>query len=431
MHFQRLYTIAISLIVLLLVVNQVVIQYWLKQKSMDAYVINISGKQRMLSQKLFALIQYYKNEETSQTIEKEIEISFKEWKNVHNDLLNGNKTKRINIPHHIKLELNEITPNIQFIEEYTSDIKRFKNIDTKKLNENQSVFLQKMDDVVTLLEKNSEDKLQRIIRIEFILALVTLIVIFLEIQYIFRPIISQLNNRNKKLNEQNQVLEEYAYVAAHDLRTPIQNLLNFLGLFKSSVMSRLDDTEQLYFQFVEESANRMNKTTKDLLHYSSANQVELDIFDTKNIFQTVLDDLANVIEDKKAIVELENIPNKSFVDIDLFIILIKNLISNSLKFVSKERRPHILIRSKSDKNYQYFYFQDNGIGIKKEAKDKIFKIFQRLHNYDEYQGTGIGLALCKRIVEAHGGEIWLEDEVFIGSIFAIKIPKKERLLSLK
>ena len=280
-----------------------------------------------------------------------------------------------------------------------------------------------MGDIVTLLEINSEEKLSTIVRIEFILALITLIVIFLEIQYIFRPIIGQLELKIKELDTQNQVLEEYAYIASHDLRTPIQNLLNFLGLFKTSVESKLDDTEILYLQFVEESANRMNRTTKDLLGYSVSNQVNVEISDVNKIIKKVLEDLSIRIEGKKAIIDVKDIPSKSLIDEGLFRRLLQNLISNGLKFVPEERVPNLQIWSMSDSNYQYFYVKDNGIGVAKESKERIFKIFQRLHNQEEYKGTGIGLALCKRIVEGHGGEIWLESQEGIGSTFIFKIPK--------
>ena len=419
MRFKKLYTVAISLIIILLLVNQVVIQYWLQQKSTDAHVINISGKQRMLSQKLFGLIQYYQADTSNGGIKEDIQQSFNSWLSVHNDLLNGNE-----IPNYIKLELDIITPNVKFVAELMTDINQPESLDISQLHSNQAVFLSQMDYVVSLLEKNSKEKLSTIVRIEFILAFFTLIVIFLEIQYIFRPIIRQLAFRNEELNKQNQVLEEYAYIASHDLRTPIQNLLNFLGLLKVSVESKLDDTENIYLQFIEESANRMNRTTKDLLDYSVANQISLEIVDVNNIVKEVLEDLSIQIEDKKATIDVNNIPNKSLVDEDLFRLLLQNLISNGLKFVPTERAPHLQIWSVSDKNYQYFYVKDNGIGIAKESKEKIFKIFQRLHNKEEYKGTGIGLALCKRIVEGHGGEIWLESEEGIGSSFIFKIPKE-------
>ena len=167
----------------------------------------------------------------------------------------------------------------------------------------------------------------------------------------------------------------------------------------------------------------MNRTTKDLLDYSVANQINLEVSDVNLIIKEVLEDFAMDIEEKKATIDVKSISKKSLVDEDLFRLLLQNLISNGLKFVEKGKAPHLEIWSVSDKKYQYFHIKDNGIGIAEEAKEKVFKIFKRLHNHDEYQGTGIGLALCKRIVEGHRGKIWIESKEGVGSSFIFKIPK--------
>lgn len=422
MNFKRRYLIGISLIVILLFTNQFIIQFWLQKKSVDAYIINVSGKQRMLSQKIFGLIQYYKTTRQDEGVRKNINQSFEEWNRIHSGLIEGKLTKKVKLSANVISKLNEITPNIKFIETLIKDIDAFSNIDF--LYKNQADFLVKMDNIVSLLEKESDKKLTTIIRIELVLALVTLLVVLLKIQYVFKPIIEQVRLRNKELKKKNDALEEYAYIASHDLRSPIQNLLNFLGLFKRSVVEKLDDKEKYYFKFVEDSAKRMNATTADLLNYAVANQIDAEISNINEILQDVLDDLSMQIKGKNAIIDVRNLPTEALVDRDLFRLVLQNLICNGLKFVAEDESPNIQLWSNMDKKFQYFHIKDNGIGIKKEARVQIFKLFQRLHSQEKYEGTGVGLALCKKIIEGHGGRIWLEPiKNNNGSHFVFKIPR--------
>jgi light-regulated signal transduction histidine kinase (bacteriophytochrome) len=182
-------------------------------------------------------------------------------------------------------------------------------------------------------------------------------------------------------------------------------------------------TENVYLKFIEESALRMNKTTIDLLDYSTSNKVQKKEVDIVDIIRNALDDLNAKITDNKALIIIGDLPKMINVDEILFRLLLQNLISNSIKFMKEETIPRISISSKTEKNNYIFCVSDNGIGIKKEYHEKIFKIFNRLHNRVDFEGTGIGLSLCKRIIEGHDGKIWVESEIGKGSQFYFSIPK--------
>jgi light-regulated signal transduction histidine kinase (bacteriophytochrome) len=242
-------------------------------------------------------------------------------------------------------------------------------------------------------------------------------------KFVFEPIAKHLNKQNSALQNSNKILNEYAYIVSHDLRSPIRNILSFISLLKKSIPEKLSMTENVYLKFIEESALRMNKTTIDLLDYSTSNKVQKKEVDIVDIIRNALDDLNAKITDNKALIIIGDLPKMINVDEILFRLLLQNLISNSIKFMKEETIPRISISSKTEKNNYIFCVSDNGIGIKKEYHEKIFKIFNRLHNRVDFEGTGIGLSLCKRIIEGHDGKIWVESEIGKGSQFYFSIPK--------
>lgn len=423
MNFKKRYGIALLFIVALIIFNQLIIQYSLRQKKIDAHTINISGKQRMLSQRIIGLFYDYDTYKTP-AIKEQITTSFEEWETVHYHLINGHPAENLK-PCSPKIveKLNEITSNIIYSKRLLNDIDNIQEEDFKQLRINQDAFLVKMDAIVGLLEKESDEKLRSIINIEIILAILTLFLLFLEVRYIFMPATKKLNDQNKQLRQNNQVLEEYAYIASHDLRTPIQNLINFLGLLKESIQSKIDETESYYLQFIEQSAERMSNTTNDLLSYSVASKVSKTKESITKILSNVLDDLNIEITSRSVEINISEMPDEILVDKSLFRLLLQNLIANGIKFSKKDIAPVINVSKTETRTEYIFSVQDNGIGIPKEKEKQVFKIFQKLHNQQEYKGTGIGLALCERIIQAHNGEIWVESEEGKGSVFKFKLPK--------
>ncbi len=227
------------------------------------------------------------------------------------------------------------------------------------------------------------------------------------------------------LKKKNEELAQFNYVASHDLQEPLRTITSFSDILKRKYIEQLDAEAQMYLKFISESANRMSGLIFDLLNYSKiGREYKLEKIDCKQIVDAVSRDLDYAIAKTKPIIDVGDLPiincNKTGMH-QVF----QNLIGNALKFRKPEETPKIEINV-SDNGKQYlFCVADNGIGIEPMYKERIFGIFQRLHNKDKYDGTGIGLASCKKIIEMHQGKIWVESEFGIGSKFYFSIPKNK------
>ncbi|MGE5682274.1 MAG: ATP-binding protein [Bacillota bacterium] len=226
-------------------------------------------------------------------------------------------------------------------------------------------------------------------------------------------------NLKKTLRE----LEQFTYVSSHDLQEPLRMVSAYTSMLNRRYSDLFDETARQYMDFVVDGAKRMQHLIKDLLNYSRISSKER-IFkrtDCLLILEKVIDDLSLQIQESRAKVSYENMPA---VNADPLLItqLFQNLISNALKF-SKDKAPEIHISCTERDDDYLFSVKDNGIGIDKKYFDKIFIIFQRLHTRDEYPGTGIGLTICSKIVDQHGGRIWVESENGKGSTFYFTLPK--------
>jgi signal transduction histidine kinase len=232
----------------------------------------------------------------------------------------------------------------------------------------------------------------------------------------------QIEEQNRNLLASNEVLQQFAYVAAHDLKEPLRNIGSFVSLIQRRYGKQLNEEANEYMNFVKEGVKKMNNLLTDLLEYSTIyhqQHIEEDKIDVKQTIESVCANLRATIQEKQAIIEYGNMPavtmNKSHLS-QIF----QNLIGNALKF-SKEA-PHIRI-SGEEKNHTIIYsVADNGIGINKDYADKVFKLFHRLHKDQGYEGTGIGLTICKNILQKYNGDIWFESEGGKGTTFFIRIP---------
>ncbi len=227
----------------------------------------------------------------------------------------------------------------------------------------------------------------------------------------------------RKLEESNEDLKQFAYIASHDLQEPLRMVINYLQLIERRYRGKLDEDADDFIGYAVGGAKRMQKLIKDLLSYSRVNTRgnEFIHVESKEIIETVLDNLALLIQDKNAEITYEELP-AIYGDETQLIQLFQNLINNSIKFNDKTiPMVHISVKDEGDKFL--FKVEDNGIGIPADQRDRIFTIFQRLHTSDEYSGTGIGLSICKRIIERHRGNIWVQSEEGKKTIFFFIIPK--------
>jgi PAS domain S-box-containing protein len=229
-----------------------------------------------------------------------------------------------------------------------------------------------------------------------------------------------LKEKGEELARSNSELEQFAYVASHDLQEPLRMVTSYVQLLAKRYKGKLDQDADEFIAFAVDGSNRMRTLINSLLEYSRVNREKP--FEMLNLDKLLVDmkqNLSNQIAENDVEIEVGELP-VIFGDQVLISQLFQNLISNAIKFRS-ERKPKITIACKIKEKEYLFSVHDNGIGIQKEYSDKIFVIFQRLHSKEKYPGTGIGLAICKKIVERHGGKIWVESEPGEGSTFYFTI----------
>jgi signal transduction histidine kinase len=238
-----------------------------------------------------------------------------------------------------------------------------------------------------------------------------------------RAATERLNEQARDLERSNAELEQFAYVASHDLQEPLRKVASFTQLLQRRYHGQLDERADQYIAFAVDGAKRMQVLINDLLAFSRVGRllrehVEVDAGD---LVAQALGNLSLVIEETGAEVTVDDLPRVSG-DMSLLTGVFQNLIGNAVKFRGDAPpRIHVGVRDAGEE--WEFCVADNGIGIEPEYADRIFVIFQRLHPKDAYPGTGIGLAMCRKIVEYHGGRIWLDTEVGTGTTFRFTLPK--------
>ncbi|TXE13568.1 sensor histidine kinase [Algoriphagus aquimarinus] len=248
----------------------------------------------------------------------------------------------------------------------------------------------------------------------------------------------KLRDQIKLLDDSNKELEQFAYVASHDLQEPLRKITAFSDLLKEQYDGKLEGEGDLYLSRITAAAVRMRRLITDLLEYSRAGRIENEKVKSVKLSKVIaemLEDFEIAIQDKSAKIAVGKLPKVIGSETE-YRQVFQNLISNSLKFSKPSVNPEISITSEqaseelinsypnldSSANYYLIKVSDNGIGFEKTHVDRIFSIFQRLHGKKEYEGTGIGLSITKKIIEKNGGVIFAESSVGKGSVFNIILP---------
>ena len=253
----------------------------------------------------------------------------------------------------------------------------------------------------------------------------------------------QLEEKNIELQKMNEELEAFNYISSHDLQEPIRKIKNFVSSLVEEEKEALSDTGKHYLERTYLTAQKMQNLIDDLLSYSriTTGEQKFETMDLNIILNEVKDDLKEATSETGAVIVAEELCVAN-INPSQFRQLINNLVSNSIKFSIPGVNPHIIIKSETAKGnklnkqflndnqkkllpnvmYCHISVSDNGIGFDPEYKHRIFEVFQRLHEYEQYKGTGIGLAICKKIVEAHKGIITATGKVNEGATFDIYLP---------
>lgn len=248
-------------------------------------------------------------------------------------------------------------------------------------------------------------------------------VFFRDVTYVKKSNIER-KRRIKELAASNAELEQFAYIASHDLQEPLRMVTSFLTQIEKKYNDKLDDKGRQYIHFAVDGAKRMRKIILDLLEYSRIGKEDSEIEDI--VVNDLIDDIAllnaTLFKEEKITLNVAKLPvikgRKTMIQ-QVF----QNLIINAVRYKKAEQRPVIGIDCEEIEGFWKFSVTDNGIGIDNAFSEKIFILFQRLHNKEEFSGTGMGLAICKKIVENHGGKIWLESSDGDGSSFYFTIKK--------
>lgn len=233
-----------------------------------------------------------------------------------------------------------------------------------------------------------------------------------------------LEDAENRLKEINQELENFAFAASHDMKEPLRMIHNYTQLIKRRLNGQLDENTTEFMFFITDAVQRMQVLIDELLAYSrlGKNTAENKIIDLNNTLYLVVFNLSERIKENGATITVEHLP---FVEANSSEMtqLFQNFLANAIKFRKKDERPEIVIRVEAtDDNKYLFKITDNGIGIKAEYAKTVFEMFKKLHTRQEYEGTGIGLATCRKIIFNHGGDIWLESTEGVDTTFFFTFP---------
>ncbi|MFK7925229.1 MAG: ATP-binding protein [Bacteroidia bacterium] len=425
MKQNKVYRRATLVAIAVLIFNQLFIQYWLYQKGEDALLINIGGRQRMLSQRIMVKALLY-HETPSEEALVEIKTTVKIWSEFQAFLIEKlesafflyNRAQTIS-------RLKELNSFIEISQQLIPEKGTVSDTQLQKLSSNQESFLEQMDLLVSLMQQDSDKKLSMIVTIEILFALLSLFLIYYEITYVFKKITLRLSHQNEGLIESNELLEQYAHLASHDLRSPIQNIINFSKLLFRRLKSDLGKDELEFLNYIVDASKRLKQTTSNLLKVATINQHELtfNAYSPQIILQAVLEDLDAQILQTQAQISISHLPNIIQGDQHTLHLVFQNLIANSLKFVEEGSTPKIEISYSSDQDQHVFLIKDHGIGISPTDQKQIFEIYRRVNEDGQFEGMGMGLAICLRMIRKHYGNIELESSIGKGSVFKVRFPK--------
>jgi len=257
----------------------------------------------------------------------------------------------------------------------------------------------------------------------FLLCIGWLSVIFLIYQSEKEALIKDLQEKNKALERTTEELEQFTYIASHDLKSPLRNVISFLGLAERKIERKQYEDLPRDLEFAKKGAEQMHYLISDILELSRINvnsKEQREWIDLNDIIEKSISNLQQEISEKDAIVNLPDLPVYLCNSVE-FAIVFQNIIQNGIKY-NKSAIPIVNIQTEETDSQLLIHFDDNGIGIEEKYFDRIFQFFKRLHTQKEYKGTGLGLGLCKKIIQSYNGDISVKSKTGEGSVFTVQLP---------
>lgn len=278
-------------------------------------------------------------------------------------------------------------------------------------------------DAVANYEAVSSNLLTAIISLIILMLVIGIVSFFIILDKIIKKL-KDLETSNKLITSKNAELSRFTYITSHDLQEPLNTIISFSSLLKDGYYEKLEGIGKKSIEVIDSSTLRMKNLIISLLGYTKiGGQATLQTVNVNELVDEIKVDLTDLIDQNKAKVAYDDLSKITAFKNELRM-LFTNLIVNAIKYGKAHIPPQINIKCEENRNEYTYTVSDNGIGIDMRFKDKIFDVFQRLHTNDQYSGTGIGLANCKKVVELHKGSIWVNSKVGEGSEFSFTIKKE-------
>jgi signal transduction histidine kinase len=415
------YIIFIATVIITIIANELIVQYNINLQLTDAKIINMAGKQRMLSQRITKEVLFLEDT-LIKTNQANLRNLAAEWSKAHSLLSQGKagikNTAKIDSlferiePHYLKI----LNGTEQIID---SNTKSTISKAVKVVLSSESQFLKLMDDIVLLYQKNAEDKLKRTKKIVLLLSCLSVLVLLGEFVFIIIPFFTKLNAQNKQLNQTNRRLSDFAHITSHNLRAPVSNLNSLLHIYDVSEDQEEKEEVMNKFKTVVKHLNTTMETLVGALQTQHSSSKEIEPVSLNEVLAKTKEILENKIEESK--IEIKSdfavVSTMDYSKVYMESIFL-NLISNAIKYRSPDRSPEILIVSKLEKGKTVLTFSDNGLGIDlKKHGDKLFGLSKTFHRHPD--ARGVGLFMTRAQIESLGGTITAKSKLNEGTEFKI------------
>lgn len=420
-HKMR-YIIFIATVIITIIANELIVQHKINLQLADAKIINIAGKQRMLSQRITKEVLFLENKAV-ETNRSTLDALLQEWEKAH-EMLSEGKAEIENTPE-IKKLFKTIQPHYSKMLKGSKtvassvDQKEFQQVASDVL-ESESKFLEIMDEIVSLYQKNAENKLKRTKNIVLLLSCLSILILLGEFVFIIIPFFTKLNRQNNQLQQTNRRLSDFAHITSHNLRAPVSNLNSLLHIY--DISDEIEKKEVIgKFKTVVSHLNTTMETLVGALKTQHNSSKEIEpiplnevLIEVKKILETQINE-SKIEINSNFLVNDRVAYNKIYMD-SIFL----NLISNAIKYRSPDRSPVLSIISKTERGKPVLIFKDNGLGIDLERHgDKLFGLSKTFHRHPD--ARGVGLFMTRTQIESLGGTITAKSKVNEGTEFKITL----------